>query len=155
MQEVSPGIPTFQHSDLKGLQFPQLRDTFNRRVDNDQDHWYKIKSQIEKDARSLDNGIESKLKIFQAVFLELSDKSCMQKIDTHFILEKISYYRITFKKLENLLNYRIILQKCHMEPAANHQVDSDTIQLCVEILLIKFSKIHILLFPSFKIIKLK
>jgi hypothetical protein len=95
MQEV---MPTIQHSDLRGLQFPELRDTFNRRVDNDQDHWYRIISQIEKDAPLLDNGIESKLKIFQAVFLELPDKSCMQKIYTHFRLEKISYYRITFKK---------------------------------------------------------
>ena len=94
----SPGIPTIQHSDLRGLQFPQLRDTFNRRVDNDQDHWYKIQSQIEKDAPSLDNGIESKLKIFQAVFLELSDKSCMQKIYTHFILEKYHIIELHLEK---------------------------------------------------------
>ena len=152
---ASPGIPTIQPSGLRGLHFPQLRETSHRQVDTDQDYWYKMQSQIEKDAPTLDNGILSKWKIFRALFmiykkehkgiqpmvdlisikarqglathlkmgladfLDLSDDSCMQKIDTHF-------------KLENISNYRIILQKCHMEPVENHQVDSDKIQLYVE-----------------------
>jgi len=86
----------------------------------DQDYWYKIQSPIENDAPTLDNEIVSKWKIFRELFMIYkNNESCMQKIDKHFKLEIIS-------------NYRIILQKCHMEPVENHQVDSDKIQLYVE-----------------------
>ena len=64
-------------------------------------------------------GLATHLKMVMADFLKLSDESCMQKIDTHF-------------KLENILNYRIILQKCHMMPVENYQVDSDKIQFYLE-----------------------
>ena len=53
------------------------------------------------------------------IFLMLSDKLCMQKLDTFF-------------KLKNIPNCRVILQSCHMNPVKNKKVNCGNIQLYVE-----------------------
>ena len=55
----------------------------------------------------------------------------MQKLDAHF-------------KLKNISNYKMILQKCHMEPVENYQVDSDNILLYIEDFIDRIYKKHIL-----------
>ena len=53
------------------------------------------------------------------IFLMLTDEVCMQKLDTFF-------------KLENISNYRVILQRCHLNPVKNTQVNCDNIQQYME-----------------------
>ena len=51
------------------------------------------------------------LKINMPKLLALPDELCIQKLDAHF-------------KLENVSNYRMDLQKCHMDPVETYLVDS-------------------------------
>ena len=150
---ISPEVPSIQPSSLRGLRFPSLQETSPFQMPTDQQHWFSMQTKIETDAPKLTNAILSMYKVFRTAFLiykkedqgiqkmvDLISVKARQGLAIHLKMEipiflmltvKVCMQKLdTFIKLENISNYRVILQSCHMNPVKNKQVNCDNIHQC-------------------------
>jgi hypothetical protein len=80
------------------------------------------KSMVESIAGPVRQNLLKHLQIENEAFLLLSDEKCIRKLDKHF-------------KFEDCSNFRTNLVKSYMKPQKNSKIDSEEIQIYVEIFL--------------------
>ena len=149
------GLPTIQPSNSLSLQMSQHSANNQIQMSAEQQNWFEKQTDKEKRRPTLKNGIVSSWRTFLAdyliykaeengiqsmvelisqkakqglmitlqmdsqTFLKQTDEQCIDALNKHFKLEQIS-------------NYRSILNKCKMKFVRNSAINTDNIQLYVE-----------------------